>query len=219
MTRSLRRNALAATLFVIAPALMANQDLSVVMLTQPLSGCALSTTEPVRVHLFNQGDSLPAGTTLRISYSIDDGEWVSEGLTLMASLASDRPRVFVFKQLADLSRIGPHTVAVRVELPGDINPNNNLLQGHEVEHWAPSAGGNIFGPSPAISGTLTLSNQIGKVLQWQQNTEGSDQWRYLEGKGTTAEFDKLTRTTQFRAEVQNGNCAAVFSKALTVTPN
>lgn len=65
------------------------------------------------------------------------------------------------------------------------------------------------------SGTVTLSGHTGSVLKWQYDDGGG--WTDIANTTTSQNYLNLTVTTQYRAQVQNGGCAAVFSSAGTVT--
>ena len=50
--------------------LRAQNDVSTVALSRPVSGCSLTATESVTVRLFNYGSTLPAATSFNLSYRV-----------------------------------------------------------------------------------------------------------------------------------------------------
>lgn len=205
---------------IAAPALSyAQPDLSIVVLAHPNSGCALSNAEPVKLHLFNRGEEVPAGTAIELAYAFNRGNETRETLTLGHPLRQDAMLAYTFKQAADLSGSGSYAFSARVDLVGDSDPSNNSVDGHTVVNWAPSQGGTISGPAIDASGTLTLSGARGNVLRWQQSTDGGEDWETIENPSATLVYEGLRRTTQYRAEVANGSCTPAFSAVHTVAPN
>ncbi|MEO7755745.1 MAG: hypothetical protein ABIS07_04160, partial [Dokdonella sp.] len=84
---------------------------------------------------------------------------------------------------------------------------------------AASDGGTAAGPgTPAASGTLTLSGYTGSIVQWEESDDGGLRWFVLANTQSTQDYADLRAPAQFRARVQNGQCAAVVSNAVTVSP-
>lgn len=84
-----------------------------------------------------------------------------------------------------------------------------------------SAGGVVNGGASVCSGAnstlLTLSGQIGTVIKWQYSTNGGSSWTDISNTGTSYTATNLNVTTDFKAVVQNGSCAAANSVSATVT--
>ena len=78
-----------------------------------------------------------------------------------------------------------------------------------------SGGAAICTGSP--SGQLTLSGQTGTVVKWQSSVDSGATWADIVNTATTYTSGALTQTTQFRAVVQSGACAAANSAATTVS--
>jgi PKD repeat protein len=60
-------------------------------------------------------------------------------------------------------------------------------------------------------GTLTLSQHVGQVLQWQSSTDGGTNWQSISNTTTTYNPGVLTTNTCFRAKVVNVPCFQQFS--------
>lgn len=194
---------------------IAQIDLSVIAITQPVSGCALTASENVTIRLFNFGNTLPAGTSFNVAYSINGGPAVTELVVLGSNLLSNSTRNYSFTTQANLSVPGTYTFDATVNLAGDFNPTNNSFTGYAVTNTAPSVGGTISGPasvcSSTNSGVLTLSGQTGNVVRWEFSTDGGGSWVTLSNTTTTNSFTNVTVPTLYRAVVQNGSCSPAQS--------
>ncbi len=86
---------------------------------------------------------------------------------------------------------------------------------------ATSVGGSIAGSASVCSGTnsgtLTLSGQTGNVVRWESSVNGGTTWTTIANTTLSQTFTNLTQTTQYRAVVQSGVCAAVSAAAATIT--
>jgi len=67
------------------------------------------------------------------------------------------------------------------------------------------------------SGTITLSGQVGKIITWQQSADGGNTFTSIVNTSASLQYSNLTTTTQYRAQVQSGVCAAAFSSVTTIT--
>ncbi|MEO8673666.1 MAG: hypothetical protein ABI411_20320 [Tahibacter sp.] len=209
--------ALAPILCAVAAPAFAQNDLSTIGISAPVSACAMTSTETVTVTLFNYGSTLPAGTSFNVAYFVNAGAPVVELLTLGTALISNSRLNYTFTTQANLSVPGSYSVVAMVALAGDINPTNDALMAAPVLNSAPSVGGIVSGVSgPTLSGNQTLSGHTGSVLGWQQSDDGGFRWRRLANSTTVQAFDQLREHTQFRALVGNGPCAPTLSAPHTV---
>lgn len=86
-----------------------------------------------------------------------------------------------------------------------------------------TVGGSITGSaavcSGSVSGTLTLTGNIGSILSWESSVSPFSDWTTI--PNTTANYTSgvLTQTTQFRAVVQSGACLVERSAPITVNVN
>lgn len=219
MSRLFHRAFATISLLIATAVVHAATDLSVAIISAPISGCALGSSEPVTLKLFNHGDALPSGARFDASFSVDGAESVLEPVTLAAPLPTDAALSYTFHRAADLSAAGPHRIDAAVKIAGDAKPGNNALIGHVAVNFAASQGGTVSGPESAYSGALVLAGATGTVRQWERSTHGGERWQVEESQANTWTFDKLTRATQFRAQVKNGSCAPAYSTTWTVVPN
>jgi hypothetical protein len=122
-----------------------SQDLSVIAITAPTNGCALTSTENVTIRIFNYGPTLPAASSFNVSYTINAGPPVVELVTLAAPLLTNSTLNYTFTTQANLSVPGAYTFASTVAIAGDINPTNDAFGGYIVTNTANSVGGTISG--------------------------------------------------------------------------
>jgi len=66
------------------------------------------------------------------------------------------------------------------------------------------------------SGTITLSGQTGIVLRWESSIDNGATWQAITNTTATQTYTNLLVSTQYRAVVQNGQCAAANSTATTI---
>ncbi|MCK6650260.1 MAG: hypothetical protein L6Q66_11445, partial [Bacteroidia bacterium] len=69
------------------------------------------------------------------------------------------------------------------------------------------------------SGTLTLSGHTGTINNWAFSINGGATFTNIANTTTTQTYTNLTTTTIYRANVQNGGCAAANSTSATITVN
>ncbi|MGL5892701.1 MAG: beta strand repeat-containing protein, partial [Bacteroidia bacterium] len=211
-----------ATLFVavLLSVFAQAQDLSVINITSPVSGCALTSTENVTIRLFNFGPNLPAATTFNVSYTINAGAPVTELVTLASPLLSNSTLNYTFTSQANLSTPGTYTFDATVNIAGDINPTNNAFTGHLVTNTSASVGGTVSGAASVCitgnSGVVTLSGHTGNVLRWEYSTDGGSTWFTLSNTTTTQAYMDLNTQTLYRAVVQNGGCTPATSSIHTI---
>lgn len=86
-----------------------------------------------------------------------------------------------------------------------------------------SVGGSVSGGSNICSGSnsssLTLSGNNGSVIRWESSISPFTTWTSISNTTNFYTSGALTETTEFRAVVQSGSCAAVNSNSTTVSVN
>jgi gliding motility-associated-like protein len=209
------------TFVILSASSWAQNDISVIAITAPVSGCALTSTENVTIRIFNYGNILPAATSFNVSYTINAGGPVTELVTLGAPLLSNSTMNYTFTTQADLSVAGTYTFTATTSLAGDVNPTNDAFTGYTVTNTAPSVGGTIAGGTNVCisgnSGVLTLSGNTGNVVRWEYSTDGGSTWINISNTTTSQAYTNLTVPTQYRAVVQNGGCASANSSVASMT--
>lgn len=66
------------------------------------------------------------------------------------------------------------------------------------------------------SGTLSISGQVGSVLQWESSSTGSNPWSTIDVQTTSLDYSNLLSSTYYRAVVQNGACDEEISNVVLI---
>ncbi len=197
--------------------LLQAQDLELIAVLAPVSGCALGNSEPVSMRVINHGPTLPAGTSFQVLYWIDGGGAVNGMVTLDYALSTNSTLNYSFVTTADLSVPGDYIFNVSLNLAGDINPGNNTVTGYRVRNSAPSVAGIVSAPGIGSAGTLSVSGQTGDIVQWEESPD-AERWFKLANGSVTQAYSGLAEPTRFRVRVANGDCLAVVSDPVNVLP-
>jgi gliding motility-associated-like protein len=101
-----------------------------------------------------------------------------------------------------------------VEIDGGICPND--VSGIAIITIQPlPVGGTLSGPSAlcisSASGTINLSGNSAGVLDWETSTDNGVTWSGIGNITASENFSGLTQTTQYRALIDGGACADVYS--------
>ena len=84
-----------------------------------------------------------------------------------------------------------------------------------------SIGGIVLGATSTCAGsnngTLTLSGYTGNIVRWQSSVDGGITWANITNTSAYNNYSNLAQTTDFRAVVQNGICAAANSSIARIT--
>lgn len=67
------------------------------------------------------------------------------------------------------------------------------------------------------SGTLSISGNVGSVMQWESSATGSAPWATIDVQTTSLDYDDLLSSTYYRAIVQNGACDEEITNVVLVT--
>ena len=93
-----------------------------------------------------------------------------------------------------------------------------------LSNTSASVGGTISGTSATClgssTGTLTLSGHTGAVVRWEKKLRSSTTWTNITNTTTTySETPTTAAVYDYRALVQNGTCASVYSSTFSVSVN
>ena len=176
--------------------------------------CASSGTTST-VTLTSGASSLPVG-----NYVVTYNRSNPSATALTANLTVSTAGTGVFTAVG-LNTVGSSTITVTKitsqTCSSTISSNNTAT----VIISPATVGGTVTGGTTinagSTSGLLTLSGHTGSVVKWQTSVSPFTTWVDIANTNTTYTSGTLTATTQFRAVVQSGACAAVNSAATTVT--
>lgn len=109
-------------------------DLSVVSLDEPTTGCNLSNAEPVKITIKNTGNwTIPADSTIEIGFTHNEITY-SENYTFTQPFAPDATKQISLTNTIDLSARKLHSITAWVNLSSDMVPENNSIEA-EVEAY------------------------------------------------------------------------------------
>ncbi|CAM3626591.1 gliding motility-associated C-terminal domain-containing protein [Flavobacterium chungbukense] len=175
---------------------------------------------PARINL----KGLLPSTTSTIAYSID-----GVAQTPVTGVAADGSGNGFFETGVLTAVNNGKTLRVTTVTTTNATPSCTSTVNRDVTLSinASSVGGTIASVAAICSGTspanLVLSGNNGSVIRWQKSTDSGFSTRtdinITSTTLTSANIGNLTASTYFRAIVQNGDCAAVFSDAVLVTVN
>ncbi len=196
------------------------QDVAVISITAPTSGCNLTSTENVVVRIFNYGPTDLSGVNIPVTYSVN-GVAIPAETANFPSFLQNSTVTYTFTTQANLSAPASYTIDATTSLGGDINTTNDAFTGYVVTNTAPSVGGTVTGGTNVCvsgnSGNLTLAGHTGNVLNWEYSTDGGSTWINISNTTTTQSYTNLTVPTRYRANVQSGTCTAASSSTSIFT--
>jgi len=204
--------------------MMQAQDVAVINITAPVSGCSLTTTENVVVRIFNYGPTDLSGVAIPVSYSVNGVSIAVPESPVFPSFLQNSTVTYTFTTQANLATAGSYTIDATTILAGDINATNDAFTGYVVTNTAPSVGGTVTGGTNVCvsgnAGTLTLAGHTGSILNWESSTDGGSTWVSISNTTTSQSYNNVLVATSYRAVVQNGTCASANSSstALTIDP-
>ncbi len=213
------RKLLTILLLVIISKALTAQDISVIAITSPVSGCSLSATSSVTINVKNVGLTDLSGTPFNVSYTINAGAPVTEAVNF-PFFTPNTTVSYTFTITANLSVPATYTFTAYSTFAGDINTTNDATTGYNVISTGATVGGTVLGTNVCKginSGTLTLSGQTGNVLSWESSIDAGTTWIPISNTTTSQSYNNLTVQTLYRAQVQNGVCASAASSIATMT--
>ena len=110
-------------------------DVGVIILDDPVTGCNRSATELVTIRVENFGTT--SQSTIPVAYSIDGAPAVRD--TIYQNIAPGDTAIFSFAVTVDMSIPAVYNVDVWTELPGDLIFFNDSLMGNTVQHFVSTA--------------------------------------------------------------------------------
>ena len=120
---------------VVERKIQQNTDFALVTIVSPGTGCSLTSDETVEVNVIFLGcDSVNAGETLEMGYSIDGGTPVTENYTLPNKILSDGEFLFSFNAKANLSGKGVYDIDAWATYALDNNNVNDIVTNYKVKN-------------------------------------------------------------------------------------
>ncbi len=115
-----------------------NSDVGVTSIVSPLSACNLSTSEDVTIKLSSFAcDYLPAGAAIPVGYSINNGPYVYDTITIVSDMYPDSVIYHTFSIPADLSVTGTsYSINAKTFFADDSINSNDEFAGYIVKNPA-----------------------------------------------------------------------------------
>jgi gliding motility-associated-like protein len=202
-------------------------DVGVTAITNPVSGCNLSSPQPVTITIRNFA-LVALNATLTLTYSINGVNQATETATISAGASGTA--TYTFAKLWTGFGYGTFTFDACATEATDFTPGNNCFTQNNggtpltVINYAPSVGGTITSNATVCSGSngptmLTLAGYTGTINDWEYSTNSGGTWTGLglPANTTTYTYTNLTTTTWYRARVTNGVCGPAYSAITVIT--
>lgn len=145
------------------------------------------------------------GTILDWESSIDGGTiWLPLGNTNDSLFFTNLAQQTMFHAIVQAGTCATATsTAVTVSI--DVASVGGVLASDNTE----CASGN--------AGNISLASQTGTPINWEYSTDGGLLWTPIANTALSQSYTNLITTTLYRANVQNGTCASIYSDTVTIT--
>lgn len=113
-----------------------DNDIAILSVESPTTGCGLTNTETVTIKIRNNGCliNLLPGDTIPVSFQVDGGTIVNELITLASQFNGGDTISYTFIASADLSTIGFHDVSAWVNYNFDNQSLNDSIINLQIEN-------------------------------------------------------------------------------------
>ena len=126
-------------------------------------------------------------------------------------------------ELTGLTAIDTRNITITKLTSGACFTDITLNNSASIVTSAITVGGAISGNTAvcygSTSGTLSLTGNVGSVLNWESSVSPFSTWIPIINTTTSYVSGSLTETTKFRAVVQNGGCAIENSVEISIAIN
>ncbi len=140
-------------------------DLSIDDILLPERDCSFSSSEIVNIGIRNNScsQSIPAGATINIDYSINNGTVHSSSLNLTSALGAGNVIYFQHPQSADLSAVGAYDILATISYSADSLDYNNSLEKRVRQMTYQNADWNLVEIISPVSGCELDANTLFEV--------------------------------------------------------
>jgi hypothetical protein len=103
-------------------------DLQLIEIYNPVSGCALTQNEKVKLKVNNNSnDTLFPGMQIPVNTKMNNQEWTEELVTLTDTITKNERFFLQLNQDFDMSDQGQYTLQANINYPFDASPNNDTV--------------------------------------------------------------------------------------------
>ncbi len=194
-----------------------NLSVSLNATSSPISGCQLSSTQVVKVNIYNNG-SPAGGGSYTVFYTVNGGSTISQ--VAGTPLGPSGSYNFSFATTANLSVCGSYQMKVWVKHPSDLDPANDTVT-WLVQNDCIVIPGNIVQADTVCSsgnaGTLNIVGwSNGSISNWQSSTNGGGSWTTISNSTPSQPFVNLLQTTDYRINYNGGLCPNAISPITSI---
>ncbi|MDD2550326.1 MAG: T9SS type A sorting domain-containing protein [Bacteroidales bacterium] len=166
-------------------------DIEITDIVSPISGCGLSSDEPVTITFKNSGTfNFDAGTILTLGFSLG-GTTYTEELVLVEAFDVDDEMTVTLGQTVNLSQPKTHNMQIWVEVANDMIPDNSNIA-YPVDSY------------PPVNFSFNLPDEISTYLPYTLDA-GADYVSYLWQNGSTQQTFTATETGVYHVTVTDEN--------------
>ena len=175
--------------------LVPSQEAALLSITEPVTGCGLTTTEPVTIKIKNTGGSTITGN-LNASYKIIGGSTITEPVT--NTILEGDTLAFTFATPINMA-VATHdsTFAIKswINLVGDLIPSNDSLSASVISSHIPNVP-TVVSDTVPYGGIAVLQATSPDILNWYGVPSGGT----LLGSGASLTTPNLYATTPYYVE-------------------
>ncbi|QOG03328.1 hypothetical protein [Flavobacterium sp. MDT1-60] len=186
-------------------------------ITSTTAASACTTAGTSTITLTGSAASLPVGV-YSVTYNLTNP--VQNNLSITMTVTTAGEGTFI---LSGLTAVGTRNITITKLTSGACFTDITLNNSANIVTSAVTVGGIISGSTAvcygSTSGTLSLSGNVGSVLNWESSVSPFSTWTPIVNATTSYVSGSLTETTRFRAVVQNGGCAVENSAEISVAIN
>jgi hypothetical protein len=183
-----------------------------------VSATAVCTTAGTStITLTGSAASLPVGV-YTVNYNLTNP--VENNLSITMTVTGAGQGTF---PLTGLTTIGTRSITITKLTSGACFTDITLNNSASIVTSATTVGGAIGGSTAvcygSVSGTLSLTGNVGSVLGWESSVSPFSTWTPIINTTTSYTSGPLIETTQFRAKVQSGGCIVENSSIISIAIN
>lgn len=163
-------------------------DLSLISINSPSTGCGLTSTEAVNVTIKNTGTwTIPQGTTVAFTITHNSIP-VNESYTFASALAPNAERSITLTTSLNLSERKTHNISASVNLNNDMVPANNSVSKSVIAYFDVQ---------------VTFSPDYIETISFPMTLDPGEFFSYLWSSGATTQTIEINQSGTYSVQVWN----------------